>query len=195
VARALRAGVPRGLVLTELHDIKVQRGIRLTRFERGGETFRASCREIANGSGARLALELRASDGTLHYSALAEMAETPPRAPQATHPQPLAPAPWPVERLYGELLFHGESFRVIRSLQGADERGAAAQLAGVSEMGWRMAPWLLDAAAIDGRSSSRSSWGSARWARPRCPRASRGCAFMRTAPRPWGCSAASRPRK
>jgi malonyl CoA-acyl carrier protein transacylase len=145
-AQACRAD----LALLELHDVKVQRGIRLTRFETGGETFRASCREIANGSGARLALELKAADGTLHYSALAEMAEALPRAPQSAPAPPAGPAPWPMERLYGELLFHGESFHVIRSLHGVDEKGAAALLAGVSEMGWRMTSWSLDAAALDG---------------------------------------------
>jgi hypothetical protein len=149
LARCAQACRP-DLLLTELHEVKVQRGIRLTRFEKGGETFRAGAKEIANGSGARLALELRAADGTLHYSALAEMAERLPLAPPLAQARPSEPAPWPEDRLYGALLFHGGSFRVIRSLHGVDEKSAAARLAGVSETGWRMAPFRLDAAALDG---------------------------------------------
>jgi NAD(P)-dependent dehydrogenase (short-subunit alcohol dehydrogenase family) len=150
LARAAAACRP-DLVLSELRDVRVRRGIRLARFEGGGESFRVGCREVKNGSSARLALEIRSLDGTLHYSADAEMAaalEIPP--PALPHAPSLEIAPWSVERLYPELLFHGESFRVIRSLEGVSERAAAAVVKGVAEQGWRMGSWQLDAAALDG---------------------------------------------
>jgi hypothetical protein len=52
--------------------------------------------------------------------------------------------------LYPELLFHGESFRVIRSLEALDARGAVAVVAGVAAQAWPTGPWHVDAAALDG---------------------------------------------
>jgi hypothetical protein len=149
LARAAAACRP-DLALTELRDVQVQRGIGLTRYDDAGETLRVLCRETSNGAAARLALEIRGLDGSLHYTAAAEMAVFAPPAPGAPPASPVEPAPWPLARLYPELLFHGASFRVIRSLEGVSARAAAAVIAGVRAQGWATGPWHVDAAALDG---------------------------------------------
>jgi malonyl CoA-acyl carrier protein transacylase len=150
LARAAAACRP-DLTLVELSDVRVQRGIRLARYGDAGDAFRVSSRETANGDEARLLLEIRAQDGTLHYSASALMAaelKAPPAAPPRA---PIEPAPWPVSRLYPELLFHGEGFRAVRSLGGVSARAGEAVLLGVAALGWTGAgAWRLDPAAIDG---------------------------------------------
>jgi hypothetical protein len=158
-ARAARALRP-DLVLHELEDVRVLKGIRLERFEGPGEAFCVTAREVENGSGARLALELHGAGGTLHYSATAEMGT---EAAAAGRPAPdpnLEPVPWGPDGHYGERLFHGREFQVLRSVTGLSREGAAAVAAGTLDAGWPGA-WQLDAAALDGALQLAILWGLA----------------------------------
>jgi hypothetical protein len=150
MARAAAAHRPE-LLLTEIAQLRVQRGIRLLRFEEGGESVSVRCREaVANGAPARLFLEIRGEDAALHYSAEAVMAEAFPTSAESGAASPIPTAPPPAAGLYGSLLFHGESFQVIRSLVGLDARAGEVRVAGVREQGWSGGPWHIDAAALDG---------------------------------------------
>ncbi|MGE0454663.1 MAG: SDR family oxidoreductase [Vicinamibacteria bacterium] len=158
-ARAARALRPE-LLLQRLEDVRVLKGIRLERFEGPGEAFAVTAREVENGSGARLALELHGAGGILHYSATAEMGTA-----RATEPSPapdprLEPAPWGPDGHYGERLFHGPEFQVLRSVTGLSPDGAAAVAAGTLDAGWPGA-WQLDAAALDGALQLAILWGLA----------------------------------
>ena len=71
----------------------------------------------------------------------------------------LKPWQWAPEDVYGEQLFHGGDFAVIRSLGGVSDAGGTAQLAGVQEMGWQGGTWQTDVAALDGGLQLAILWG------------------------------------
>ena len=106
-------------------------------------------------------MELVSEGGTKHYSAVLEMTpgqgSTPSVVDQAA--LNLKPWQWAPEDVYGELLFHGGDFAVIRSLDGVSDTGGTAQLAGVVEMGWQGGTWRTDAAALDGGLQLAILWG------------------------------------
>jgi hypothetical protein len=106
-------------------------------------------------------MELRGADGTLHYGATVELA-SPDLAPPAPTPAPvmaLEACPWDVTDLYGDLLFHGQAFRVIRTLEGCSREGLVGGLAGLEEMGWSGGPWETDVAMLDGGLQLARLWG------------------------------------
>ena len=149
-ARAAAAFHPE-LSLEGFREIKVLRGIQLRSFDQGGEWFDIAVREVSNGTGATLALELRsaAAGEALHYSALADVVPVRPPAPE----QPAVPTLGPADAapVYdGTVLFHGETFQVIRSVDGASDEGLAATLASTADVKWPSEPWRTDPAALDG---------------------------------------------
>jgi hypothetical protein len=148
-ARAARVARP-GLELTVCRDVRVLRGARLCRYSNGGDPFTVVCRE--NGDG-RLELELRGADGTLHYTAAAEFAGA---LPNGATPLALAGLQRYPRATYGEELFHGPQFQVIRSVEGVSREGAVALLDGAHACGWR-GSWVTDAAVLDGGCSWRCS--------------------------------------
>ncbi|WP_437578421.1 SDR family NAD(P)-dependent oxidoreductase [Sorangium sp. So ce887] len=156
-ARAARACRP-DLVVTELRDVRVLRGIKLTAYESGGEVFRVDCREVSNGEGAVLAAELRGPQGALHYAATIEMGQAEGRvAPKG----PALPSlgPWPGGDLYdGRTLFHGRDFQVIRQLDGVSREGIVGTVVGLREAGWVSQPWKTDPAALDGGLQLATLW-------------------------------------
>ncbi len=141
-ARAARAARP-GLELAVCRDVRVVKGVRLGRYGNGGDPFTVVCRE--NGGG-YLALELRGADGTLHYTAAAELA---PSLPGGAAPA----VPDGLERFaratYGHELFHGPRFQVIRDIEGICRQGAVATLDGSSASRWG-GSWATAAASLDG---------------------------------------------
>jgi len=143
-ARAAKAARPE-LEVVACHDVRVLRGARLGRFSNGGDRFEVSCRPVAGSP--RFELELRGAGGVLHYKAVVEMAERLP-SPTGT-PALLAALEQPGRPIYGQELFHGPAFQVIRSLDGLSAEGAVATLAGTHGRGWR-GEWRTDAAALDG---------------------------------------------
>ncbi|WP_437976559.1 SDR family NAD(P)-dependent oxidoreductase [Sorangium sp. So ce295] len=157
-ARAARACRP-DLVVTELRDVRVLRGIKLAAYESGGEVFRVDCREVSNGHGAVLAAELRGPQGALHYAATIQMQHPEGRvAPKG----PAAPelGPWPAggELYDGRTLFHGRDFQVIRQLDGVSRDGIAGTVVGLREAGWVAQPWKTDPAALDGGLQLATLW-------------------------------------
>ncbi len=121
------------LVLARLSNLKVLRGISLRDFVDSREHFVVHCRQLTNGQGATLALELVDHEGCIYYRCTAEL------APQRENPQAhasdvldLALEPWGDEAVYdGELLFHGPAFQMIREIGGVSEHGIVAELSGV----------------------------------------------------------------
>jgi len=141
-ARAARAARP-GLELTVCRDVRVMKGARLCRYSNGGDPFTVVCREDGDG---RLGLELRGADGTLHYTAAAELAGT---LPNGAAPLALAGLQRYPRATYGGELFHGPQFQVIRTVEGVSREGAVALLDGARACGWR-GSWATDAAVLDG---------------------------------------------
>jgi len=141
-ARAARAARP-GLELTVCRDVRVMKGARLCCYSNGGDPFTVVCREDGDG---RLALELRGADGTLHYTAAAELAGT---LPDGAAPRALAGLQRYARATYGDELFHGPQFQVIRTIEGVSKEGAVALLDGARVCAWRGA-WVTDAAVLDG---------------------------------------------
>ena len=150
-ARAAAAFRP-GLSLGGFREIKVLRGVQLHGFDNGGDWFDVAVREVENGTGSVLGLELHSVGGALHYTALADM--VPERAPAPAEPAspPLAPPTEaaPAEVYDGNVLFHGATFQVIRSLDGASDEGLAATLSSTADVDWADEPWRTDPAALDG---------------------------------------------
>lgn len=154
-ARAASALRP-DLALTSLREVKVLRGLRLDRFDGGGEWLDVVAREVSNGQGAVVALELRRvgaqgpqGQAAVHYTAQAELSSEPPA--QGRTPAERQLPPWPGDPIYdGRVLFHGERFQVIRALHGISDQGIDATLASTSELGWGDEPWRTDPAALDG---------------------------------------------
>jgi NAD(P)-dependent dehydrogenase (short-subunit alcohol dehydrogenase family)/acyl carrier protein len=138
------------LTLVAIKDLKVLRGIKLHDFRGQGKKLILRCRQLSNGDGALLALELLTEgEKHPHYSATAELTN------QALGPAPEPPVvpkleEWGDRAIYGGTLFHGPDFQVIRELEGVSAAGMAARLDGLLEKGWSHEPWHTDPAALDG---------------------------------------------
>ena len=146
LARAFRPD----LTFEALRDVSVVRGIKLRNFDGAAERFALSCRQVSNGHGAQLAVELRDSGGALLYRAQASMA--PRNASRISERAPSAPRlnDWGGAAIYGDVLFHSDDFRVIRDLDGVGPEGISGTLAGVRDAGWVWEDWHTDVAALDG---------------------------------------------
>jgi hypothetical protein len=142
-ARAARAARP-DLHLAALQDVRVCRGIRLDRFAEG-EGFSVLVRQLSNGEGALLGLELRDPRDRVRYTASAEMVERAPQPQPAADPGALPPWEGPI---YGGSLFHGPAFQAIRELSGPAGGAMAATLEGVAGAGWK-GDWATDPLAAD----------------------------------------------
>ncbi|MBW2389029.1 MAG: SDR family NAD(P)-dependent oxidoreductase [Deltaproteobacteria bacterium] len=165
--RAAKAFGPE-LVLTRLLDLKVLRGISLPNFDSRSEHFVLHCKQLTNGSGGTLALELADRDGGIYYRCTAELApqrETPQslefESERNGESRSLALEPWGDDVVYdGDLLFHGPAFQTIRNIEGISEHGIIAELSGIEGAGWANggasdngalnAEWSTDPLALDG---------------------------------------------
>ncbi len=136
------------LALASFEDIKVLRGIKLQGFDNGGDWLDVHVKEISNGQGTMLDLELRGRDGARYYSATAEM--TPTQQTSSAQAPQLDLEPWSSEIYDGHVLFHGADFQVIKSLDGVSEQGIAATLSSTHQVGWHGSHWRTDPAALDG---------------------------------------------
>ncbi|HKS08504.1 MAG TPA: SDR family oxidoreductase, partial [Pyrinomonadaceae bacterium] len=67
--RGARAYRP-DLIATAVHNVRVLSGIKIHDFDRAVEFLVVNCREISNGVGSELSVELRNRNGTLHYSSV-----------------------------------------------------------------------------------------------------------------------------
>ncbi|MDP3569702.1 MAG: SDR family NAD(P)-dependent oxidoreductase, partial [Archangium sp.] len=146
--RAARACRP-DLVLAAVKQVKVLRGIKLDGFGGAGDRFVISARQLSNGSGAEIGVELRGKGDLLHYSATVKMTTGTVAQPE------LEAAPvlekWTQAAVYdGHVLFHGPSFQVIDSVKGVSREGIVGTLSGTQKSAWAGESWRSDAAAMDG---------------------------------------------
>ncbi|MCB9744327.1 MAG: polyketide synthase dehydratase domain-containing protein [Alphaproteobacteria bacterium] len=145
-ARAARALLP-GLSLRRLEGVKVLRGVKVTDFKGQGILLQVRAKQISNGDGAKVQLELRGADGGLHYAATARLGVG-SSAPADAGDKPNL-GPWS-SQIYGGTLFHGPEFQVIRAMEGVSAEGIAAELATTTQKGWAGKAWQTDVAALDG---------------------------------------------
>lgn len=154
--RGARASRP-DLIATAVRNVRVLSGIKIYDFDRAVEFLTVNCREISNGNGSELSVELRGRNGTLHYSSVVQMSThllTAPATPSAPELEP-----WTRPEIYdGHVLFHREGLHVIQSLDGVSPEGIAGTLVGASEMRWPAGPWCTDPAALDGGLQLAAWW-------------------------------------
>ena len=157
-SRIARAFGP-DLVLAELSDLKVLRGIALRDFTTSSEPLVVTARQLTNGSGATLALELTDAKGGVYYRCEARLVEKRAAArPGHDDVAELSLSGWGDAAVYdGELLFHGPRFQAIKTIGGISDRGMVAQLTGVAQSSWTDTssavggnPWSSDPLAFDG---------------------------------------------
>ena len=146
-ARAAGAYRP-DLQLAGLSNLEVLKGIRLTKYDGTGDHLVVRCKQVSNGDGATLALELLGNDGAKHYTATARMVQLRDE-PRSSTPPPQIDA-WGSEPVYGDVLFHGPDFQVIDAVEGVSDAGGAAKLRGVRQLDWPDESWRTDSAALDG---------------------------------------------
>jgi malonyl CoA-acyl carrier protein transacylase/acyl carrier protein/NADP-dependent 3-hydroxy acid dehydrogenase YdfG len=148
-ARIARSTRP-DLRLSAIKDLRVLKGIRIENFEGLGTRLEVSCEQVSNGSGARLACELRSPDGPVHYRALADMTDrSSPHASPQEFEAPKTGTPWPTEEVYGPVLFHGPDFQVLKGVRSVGPQGGSALVASTRDVGWVGGPFATDPAAID----------------------------------------------
>ncbi|PRP90688.1 Polyketide synthase PksJ [Enhygromyxa salina] len=147
MARAFRPD----LQLQAITDVRVLRGIKLHGFEGAGDRLTLRCRQLSNGRGVVLELELLGEGGALHYRAKAKMDArgSAPSIESGETPK-LALGAWGDASIYGDVLFHGRDFQVIETLDGVGADGISGTLKGVRRAGWTSEPWQVDVAALDG---------------------------------------------
>ncbi len=149
-ARIARSTRP-DLRLSAIKDLKVLKGIRIADFEGRGTRLEISCEQVSNGSGARLACELRSPGGPAHYRAMAEMTDrSSPHASPQEFEAPKTGTPWATEEVYGPVLFHGPDFQVLKGVRSVGPQGGSALVASTRDIGWIGGPFATDPAAIDG---------------------------------------------
>lgn len=154
--RGARASRP-DLIATAVRNVRVLSGIKIHDFERAVEFLVVNCREISNGNGSELSVELRGRNGTLHYSGVVQMSSHALAAP--TEPSDPELEPWTQSEIYdGHVLFHRERFHVIQSLDGISAAGIAGTLVGASGVNWPAGPWCTDPAALDGGLQLAAWW-------------------------------------
>jgi acyl carrier protein len=137
-----------GLALIALHDLKALKGIRLDRFENGGDRFRIEATPLHSVDATLLQMTLSDESGRPRYAARAELRVLPAAANDAA-PAPTL-APWPGMGPYPELLFHRGAFELIEQIEGISDEGVAARVRGVVAADWPAQDWRLDVAALDG---------------------------------------------
>jgi malonyl CoA-acyl carrier protein transacylase len=150
LVRAARLALP-DLAVACCRDLKVLSGVPLPDFHRGRH-FRIHCRQVCREGAVHLEAELRGAGGARHYSAVIELARTPPQR-DVERPAPLREGsawPWSVEEAYESHLFHGPDFQVLRSLDLLSPRGGTATVWGTGDVDWGHGPWLTNPAALDG---------------------------------------------
>jgi hypothetical protein len=131
-------------------DIKVLRGVRLEGFHNGGNFLTVRQR-------GETMFELISPDGTRHYEASLHPALDTP-APSIDL-GPLSAAPWSEREIYGNLLFHGPEFHLIRDIEGVSERGIAGTLRPRNGERWRHGQSGYDPGMLDGGLQLARLWG------------------------------------
>ncbi len=182
--RAARLSSP-NLKSIACRDLRVLRGIPLEGFQGKGDRLTVCCRPQPDGLIHELALKRPGVGEPSCYTATVELGEIRPGPDSETIRPPvenLAAWPWDLSEIYGEHLFHGTDFQVIRSLGGVSDTSASAVLAGSIEMGWPGGPWETDAAALDGGLQLAILWGLRLFGKQTLPTAIGACVLYGNGP-------------
>jgi hypothetical protein len=159
-----------GKVVTCCKRVRVLRGVALTRFHDGGHSLLLRCAPTS-GDGIELTLCDASDPRKRHYSAeltladgLAQPEEAQPEKAQPEKAQPEKAQPEKAQpeeaqpklaamatpdAIYGDALFHGPKFQVIRSVEGMDDSGISGMLDTTQSAAWG-GDWCTDPAALDG---------------------------------------------
>ena len=143
-------GVRPDYVLTRIEDVVVAKGIVVEDFSGAGGRYEVVARQLSNGNGASVAVEILGLDGTRHYTATVVLGEG--HASPASVRQPSTPAVRGVgaDAFYAHhAVFHGPAFQVIKDVDAGPE-GMVATLDGTLDRGWSGGAWTTDPALLDG---------------------------------------------
>lgn len=138
-------------VVTACQRIRVLRGVQLTRFHDSHDALLLACESVRREASNDVVVQLSLSDPIdprkRHYSAELTLADAFPPAPiTPLVDHPATPCP---TTIYGDALFHGPQFQVIRGVDSLDDSGIAGTLDTTTSMGWP-GRWQTDPAALDG---------------------------------------------
>ena len=148
------------LAVIACDDLRVYRGIPLPDFDGQGHTLAVTLQTQPAADGATMTAALVGPDGTRHYGATLTLGPAGRRdAPPALSAGTLEACPWTSSHIYGELLFHGPEFQVIRSVEGVSDQGLVGVLEGVRAQRWGGGPYRTDVAALDGAVQLAQVWG------------------------------------
>jgi hypothetical protein len=179
LTRAARSFRP-GLSLTALHDLKVLKGIRLDRFENGGDRFRIDAQPLRSDDATLLQMTLRDEAGRPRYSARAELQVAACDRSNTSDAGRLRSTPGPAWRRIRRRCSIAARFELIEQMQGISDDGVAARVLGVQ------AADVADAglATRCRRARRRHATGRAVWSTHArsvriCRRRSTGCATTR----------------
>jgi hypothetical protein len=149
-AHLLRPDLEPGTV----RDLRVLKGLRLDAFD-SPTVLKLIAREVTNGSGAVIAVELRGPEGALHYGATVELLS--PGARRPAPPPAIDPGRGPLAGpFYGERLFHGPELQLLTQVATTD-RGLVAE--GVASPELAGGPWATDVAVLDAALQLAILWG------------------------------------
>jgi hypothetical protein len=159
------------LVFGAVKDLKVLKGVPLDRYQVGGDRFTVRATESGQALLTEVTLELRGEESTPNYRGVAVLTEASNKlAPlPALLPLELEPCTWSLDEIYGGMLFHGPSFHAIRSITGISRDGIAAEMVGLTALGWPEGPHQTDVAALDGGLQLARLWGYHMAKRPSLP--------------------------
>ena len=160
LAHAALHGNP-GLLFHGFNDLKIYKGVLLSG---GVYKLTALAGKAARRDGLfAVAAELRGPGGELHAGAEILLAASLPKAGTPAPEFPLKPYPGQTGKAYGEVLFHGEDMRFIRSVAGVSEAGIVLDAASaLPPASWMRNPlrdrWLADPAALDAAFQGMILW-------------------------------------
>ena len=150
-----------GLLFHGFNNLKIYKGVILGS---NPEKLTVSAGKASKKEGFfQVQAELRGTDGMLHAGAEMVLAASLPAAPAPAPEFALKAYSRTVEHAYGEILFHGEDMRFIRSVAGVSEKGIALDAsASLPPASWLRRPlrdrWIADPAALDAAFQGMILW-------------------------------------
>ncbi|MDP1569499.1 MAG: SDR family oxidoreductase, partial [Vicinamibacterales bacterium] len=158
------------LAVIACDDLRVYKGIPLPDFDGRGHAFTVTLDAQPKGREVVMTAALVGADGTRHYGAVVTLGPASHRlAPPVLSAGTLEACRWTSSDIYGELLFHGPEFQVIRGVEGVSDQGLVGTLQGVTAQHWIGGPYATDVAALDGAVQLAQVWGLHRLGRLSLP--------------------------
>ncbi len=141
-------------------DLKVVRKVPLPDLATARHRLIVRGAQRAASGGAVLDLELLSAEGVAHYRAIATTGNRPSAR---SWPRPVDAEPLDPPEVYdGVVLFHGPRFQVVRGLPVLSGDAVTGTVDGLRDMGWPVATWHTDPAAVDGALQLAGLWASRR---------------------------------